>query len=65
MHAGCSMQERLLSVHAFAVFTQALLSSMPEVQYVALRNMALVVQLHPTLLCKDFKVFFCKYNGPL
>ncbi|KTW27680.1 hypothetical protein T552_02120 [Pneumocystis carinii B80] len=39
-----------------------LVSSVPEVQYVALRNINLILQEYPNILDKDIKVFFCKYN---
>ncbi|KZT26243.1 Adaptor protein complex beta subunit [Neolentinus lepideus HHB14362 ss-1] len=42
-----------------------LLSSGPEVQYVALRNILLIIQRRPTVLRNDVKVFFCKYNDPI
>jgi vesicle coat complex subunit len=42
-----------------------LLSSEPEVQYVALRNMNLILRKHPDILNQDMRVFFCKYNDPL
>ncbi|KAG8217482.1 Adaptor protein complex beta subunit [Butyriboletus roseoflavus] len=42
-----------------------LLSSGPEVQYVALRNILLIIQRRPTVLKNDVKVFFCKYNDPI
>jgi AP-1 complex subunit beta-1 len=42
-----------------------LLNSKPEIQYVALRNISLIVQKRPAILGKDFKVFFCKYNDPI
>ncbi|KXZ48196.1 hypothetical protein GPECTOR_29g103 [Gonium pectorale] len=42
-----------------------LLASEPEVQYVALRNIALIVQRRPAILANEVKVFFCKYNDPL
>eukprot|EP00045_Choanoeca_perplexa_P013193 m.147784 g.147784 ORF g.147784 m.147784 type:complete len:875 (+) comp16273_c0_seq1:55-2679(+) len=42
-----------------------LLSSEPEVQYVALRNINLVVQKHPEILNGHMKVFFVKYNDPI
>lgn len=42
-----------------------LLNSEPEIQYVALRNIDLVVQKHNGILEKDVKVFFCKYNDPI
>lgn len=43
----------------------ALLHNMPEVQYVALLNIKLILQKLPGLLNSEFKVFFCKYNDPL
>lgn len=42
-----------------------LLSAEPEVQYVALRNILLVIQKRPEILKNDMKVFFCKYNDPI
>ncbi|KAK4056663.1 hypothetical protein OIO90_002215 [Microbotryomycetes sp. JL221] len=42
-----------------------LLSSGPEVQYVALRNIHLIIQRRPSVLKNDVKVFFCKYNDPI
>ncbi|KAK4318904.1 hypothetical protein Pmani_010117 [Petrolisthes manimaculis] len=42
-----------------------LLSSEPEVQYVALRNINLIVQKRPELLKHEMKVFFVKYNDPI
>ncbi|KAI0928753.1 hypothetical protein AcW1_005905 [Taiwanofungus camphoratus] len=42
-----------------------LLSSGPEVQYVALRNILLIIQRRPQVLKNDVKVFFCKYNDPI
>jgi AP-1 complex subunit beta-1 len=42
-----------------------LLSSEPEIQYVALRNIRLIVQKRPGILSQDVKMFFCKYNDPV
>eukprot|EP00877_Chromochloris_zofingiensis_P012411 jgi/Chrzof1/7423/Cz02g23050.t1 len=42
-----------------------LLSAEPEVQYVALRNINLIVQKRPQILAHEVKVFFCKYNDPI
>lgn len=42
-----------------------LLSSEPEIQYAALRNINLVLQRHPRLLSKEIRVFYCKYNDPI
>ena len=41
-----------------------LVSSAPEVQYVALRNIDLLLQKQPDILSKEIRVFFCKYNDP-
>ncbi|GAB7365795.1 hypothetical protein MBLNU230_g7128t1 [Neophaeotheca triangularis] len=41
-----------------------LVSSQPEVQYVALRNIDLLLQKQPGILEKEMRVFFCKYNDP-
>jgi AP-1 complex subunit beta-1 len=37
----------------------------PEVQYVALRNINLIVQKRPQVLQNEVKHFFCKYNDPI
>eukprot|EP00455_Lapot_gusevi_P029271 TRINITY_DN3134_c0_g1_i9.p1 TRINITY_DN3134_c0_g1~~TRINITY_DN3134_c0_g1_i9.p1 ORF type:complete len:907 (+),score=438.83 TRINITY_DN3134_c0_g1_i9:97-2817(+) len=42
-----------------------LLSAEPEVQYVALRNIHLIVQRRPEILAHEVRVFFCKYNDPI
>lgn len=42
-----------------------LLSSEAEIQYVALRNINLIVQRYPEILKREIKVFFCKYNDPI
>jgi AP-1 complex subunit beta-1 len=42
-----------------------LLAKEPEIQYVALRNIHLVVQKRPAVLAHELKVFFCKYNDPI
>lgn len=42
-----------------------LLSSGYEVQYIALRNIDLIIQRRPMVLRNEVKVFFCKYNDPI
>lgn len=42
-----------------------LLSKQPEIQYVALRNINLILQKRPTVLQNEIRVFFCKYNDPI
>ncbi|KAJ3055615.1 hypothetical protein HK097_009942 [Rhizophlyctis rosea] len=41
-----------------------LLSSEPELQYVALRNINLILQKRPDVLNQEMRVFFTKYNDP-
>lgn len=41
-----------------------LVASPSEVQYVALRNIDLLLQKQPDILSKELRVFFCKYNDP-
>jgi AP-1 complex subunit beta-1 len=42
-----------------------LLSAEPEIQYVALRCIGLVIQKVPEVLEHEVRVFFCKYNDPI
>jgi len=42
-----------------------LLSAEAEIQYVALRNINLVVQKRPDILKHEIKAFFVKYNDPI
>ncbi|KAJ7279117.1 adaptin N terminal region-domain-containing protein [Mycena rebaudengoi] len=42
-----------------------MLSAPPEVQWVALRNINLLLQKRPETLSSEIRVFFCKYNDPL
>ncbi|KAK6967247.1 AP-2 complex subunit beta [Biomphalaria glabrata] len=42
-----------------------LLSAEPEIQYVALRNINLIVQKRSDILKTEMKVFFVKYNDPI
>eukprot|EP00124_Ichthyophonus_hoferi_P000836 Ihof_evm6s35 gene=Ihof_evmTU6s35 len=42
-----------------------LMSVEPEVQYVALRNINLIIQKRPMILKHEMKVFFVKYNDPI
>lgn len=37
----------------------------PEIQYVALRNINIIVQKYPHILQNEVKIFFCKYNDPI
>ncbi|KAK9470964.1 adaptin N terminal region-domain-containing protein [Dipodascopsis tothii] len=41
-----------------------LAASAPEVQYVALRNINIILQKYPNILNSQMRIFFCKYNDP-
>lgn len=41
-----------------------LVSAAPEIQWVALRNINLILQRQPDILQNEMRVFFCKYNDP-
>eukprot|EP01124_Arcella_intermedia_P002500 TRINITY_DN11356_c0_g1_i2.p1 TRINITY_DN11356_c0_g1~~TRINITY_DN11356_c0_g1_i2.p1 ORF type:complete len:897 (+),score=141.14 TRINITY_DN11356_c0_g1_i2:31-2691(+) len=43
----------------------SLLSKEPEIQYVALRNINLILQKRPNLLANVTQSFFCNYSDPL
>ena len=43
----------------------SLINSEPEIQYVALRCINLILQKRPNILDKEVRVFFCKYNDPI
>jgi len=42
-----------------------LLSAEPEIQYVVMRNINLIVQKQPQILQGEIRMFVCKYNDPL
>ncbi|RKP21083.1 hypothetical protein ROZALSC1DRAFT_27480, partial [Rozella allomycis CSF55] len=42
----------------------SLLSTIPEIQYVALRNLSFMLQRRPDLLGDELKIFFVSYNDP-
>merc|ERR1719162_2723533 len=42
-----------------------LLSAEPEIQYVVMRNINLIVQKQPLILQNEERMFVCKYNDPL
>lgn len=42
-----------------------LLTAEPELQYIALRNISLIVAKRDDILQNDIRAFFCKYNDPI
>ncbi|KAL1968230.1 hypothetical protein VTN77DRAFT_2065 [Rasamsonia byssochlamydoides] len=61
-HINPDLQKAYLKKMAPPLVT--LVSSAPEVQYVALRNIDLLLQKQPDILNRELRVFFCKYNDP-
>lgn len=43
----------------------SLLVSSPEIQYVALKNIRIILEKYPDILAKELRAFFIKYNDPL
>lgn len=43
----------------------SLLSTAPEIQYVALKNIRILLEKYPQILNKEVRAFFIKYNDPL
>lgn len=43
----------------------SLLSTEPEMQFIALKCISLIAQKRPNILHKEIRVFFCKYNDPI
>lgn len=56
-------QESLLRKMSSPLVT--LLSNPPELQFVAIRNIQIIYQKFPSILAKELRVFYCKYNDPL
>ncbi|KAH8741921.1 beta adaptin [Cryptosporidium ryanae] len=42
-----------------------LTTTSPEIQYVVLRNVQLIIQSNPKFFESEIKIFFCKYNDPV
>ncbi|KAE8448268.1 AP-1 complex subunit beta-1 [Mollisiaceae sp. DMI_Dod_QoI] len=61
-HVSAELSAQYLKKMAPPLVT--LVASAPEVQYVALRNIDLLLQAKPDILSKELRVFFCKYNDP-
>lgn len=40
----------------------SLLQEESEIQYIALKNINLIIQKRPMVMDKEIKVFFCKFN---
>lgn len=43
----------------------SLLTTSPEIQYVALKNIRILLEKYPNILDKELRAFFIKYNDPL
>eukprot|EP00398_MALV-I-01_sp_L67-1_P000321 gene321-717_t len=61
---ACEQDVQTTSLKKLEPALVSLLSSKPEMQYVALKCMNLVVQRVKGVLGKEIRAFFCKYNDP-
>jgi AP-1 complex subunit beta-1 len=43
----------------------SLMNSEPEIQYIAIRNLNLIIQKRPYIIDKEVRVFFCGFQDPL
>lgn len=43
----------------------SLVSTSPEVQFISLRNIRVILEKYPNLLAKELRIFYIKYNDPL
>ncbi|QHS74465.1 Apl2p [Saccharomyces paradoxus] len=43
----------------------SLMSTPPEMQYVALKNIRIILEKYPELLTKELRIFYIKFNDPL
>ncbi|ODV86610.1 hypothetical protein CANARDRAFT_27037 [[Candida] arabinofermentans NRRL YB-2248] len=43
----------------------SLMSTPPEIQYVALKNIRIILEKYPQVLSRELRVFFIKYSDPL
>ena len=43
----------------------SLMNSEPEIQYIAIRNINLIIQKRPYIIDKEIRVFFCGFQDPL
>lgn len=43
----------------------SLMNNDPEIQYIAIRNINLIIQKRPYVIDKEVRVFFCNFQDPL
>ena len=43
----------------------SLMNNDPEIQYIAIRNINLIIQKRPYVVDKEIRVFFCSFSDPL
>mmetsp|Transcript_34514 Transcript_34514/g.25610 ORF Transcript_34514/g.25610 Transcript_34514/m.25610 type:complete len:80 (+) Transcript_34514:61-300(+) len=43
----------------------SLMNNEPEIQYIAVRNINLIIQKRPYVIDKEIRVFFCNFQDPL
>lgn len=43
----------------------SLIAGSPEIQFISLRNIRIILEKYPNLLSKELRIFYIKYNDPL
>jgi AP-1 complex subunit beta-1 len=64
MECTISTELKATIVRKLAPPLVTLLSTEPEIQFVALRNINLILQKRPEILKDEIRIFFTKYNDP-
>lgn len=58
-------QRNVILKKLLAPLVSLVLSSIPEAQYVGLKNIRIILEKYPQTLSKELRVFFIKYSDPL
>lgn len=62
----CSNSETIRTIsRRLAPNLVTLMTGEPEIQFISLRAINLIIQKRPTILEREVKVFFCKYDDPI
>lgn len=64
-HLGSAQQKSAFLKKLAAPMVSLVLLSIPEAQYVGLRNIRIVLEKYPQVLARELRVFFIKYSDPL
>ncbi|KAL3229015.1 AP-1 complex subunit beta-1 [Nakaseomyces bracarensis] len=57
--------KRTITMKKLSTALVSLMSTPPEMQYVALKNIRIILERYPELLKKELRIFYIKFNDPL